>query len=92
LLRTALLDGPIAAALNFGAIRTGVVLSATQIAYVNQQAGQAVDQIISQQGYYLQILDPGAEARQARTSPIVNLWYTDGGSIQQITVSSLDIL
>lgn len=92
LLRTALLGGPIAAALNFGAIRTGVVLSALQIAEVNQQAGQAVDQIISSQGYYLQILDPGASARQARTSPIVNLWYTDGGSIQQITVSSLDIL
>ena len=92
LLRTALLDGPIAAALNFGAIRTGVVLSATQIAEVNQQAGLTVNTIISQQGYYLQILDPGAEARQARTSPIVNLFYTDGGSIQSITVSSLDIL
>ena len=92
LIRTGLVAGPIAAALNFGAIRTGVTLSATQIADVNEQAGQAVDQLISTQGYYLQILDPGAEARAARTSPIINFWYTDGGSIQQITMSSLDIL
>lgn len=91
-IRAALVNGPIAAALNFGAIRTGVVLSATQIQEVNQAAGQIVDTIISTQGYYLQILDPGAIARQNRTSPIVNFWYTDGGAIQQITVSSLDIL
>lgn len=91
-IRTTLLAGPIAAMLNFGAIRTGVVLSAEQIAEVNSAAGQAVDQLISTQGFYLQILDPGATARQNRTSPIVNFWYTDGGSIQQITVSSLDIL
>lgn len=92
LIRTALVGGPIAAALNFGAIRAGVTLSSTQIADVNQQAGQAVDQIISSQGYYLQILDPGATVRQDRGSPIVNFWYTDGGSVQKITVASLDIL
>lgn len=92
LIRAALVSGPIAAALNFGAIRVGVSLSSTQIDQVNQQAGQAVDQIISTQGYYLQILDPGATARQERTSPIINFWYTDGGSIQKITMNADDIL
>lgn len=90
--RAALVNGPIAAGLNFGAIRTGVKLSSTQIQEVNQQAGQIVDTLISTQGYYLQILDPGAVARQERESPIVNFWYCDGGSIQKLTVSSLDIL
>ena len=90
--RAALVNGPIAAALNFGAIRTGVTLSSTQIQEVNQAAGQVVDSIIATQGYYLQILDPGPTARQERTSPIVNFWYTDGSSIQQLTISSLDIL
>lgn len=91
-IRAALVNGPIAAALNFGAIRTGVELSATQIQEVNTAAGQAVDSLISTQGYYLQILDPGATARQNRTSPTINLWYTDGGAIQQITMLSQDIL
>lgn len=91
-IRATLVNGPIQAALNFGAIRTGVTLSSVQAQDVNQQAGQAVDSIISTQGYYLQILDPGATARQERTSPIINFWYTDGGSIQQINMSSLDIL
>ena len=92
LIRAAIIGGPVAAALNFGAIRTGVTLSATQILQVNTLAGQPVDQIISTQGYYLQILDPGATARQQRTSPIINLFYTDGGSIQQITMNADDIL
>jgi hypothetical protein len=92
LIRAALVSGPIAAALNFGAIRIGVSLSSVQIDQINQQAGQVVDQIISTQGYYLQILDPGATARQDRTSPIINFWYTDGGSIQKITMNADDIL
>ena len=91
-IRTSLLGGPIAAALNFGAIRKGVTLSSTQIAEVNAAAGQAVDQLISTQGYYLQILDPGATARGQRTSPTINFWYTDGGSIQKLTMASIDIL
>jgi hypothetical protein len=92
LIRAALVSGPIAAALNFGAIRVGVSLSSTQIDQVNQQAGQPVDQIISTQGYYLQIKDPGATVRQERGSPNVNFWYTDGGSIQKITMNADDIL
>jgi hypothetical protein len=91
-IRASLVNGPIAAALNFGAIRAGVVLSATQAQDVNTQAGQNVASLIQTQGYYLQILDPGPTARQERTSPIINFWYTDGGSIQLITMSSLDIL
>ena len=92
LIRSALVGGPIAAAINFGAIRQGVVLSALQIADVNQQANANVAQIIATNGYYLQILDPGVTVRGERGSPIVNFWYTDGGSIQKITMSSLDIL
>jgi hypothetical protein len=92
IIRTALVTGPIAAALNFGAIRTGVVLSAIQIADVNQLAGGQVDQTISTQGYYLQILDPGAVVRQERGTPILNFFYADGGSVQMINLNSDDIL
>ena len=91
LIRAAMID-PIAAALNFGSIRTGVVLSASQIAQVNSAAGVDAATIIQQQGYYLQILDPGAQVRGNRGTPVINFWYTDGGAVQKITVASIDIM
>ena len=91
LIRTAMID-PISQALNFGGIRTGITMSASQKAQVNQAAGQDVSTIIEQQGYYLQILDPGAQVRGNRGTPVINFWYTDGGAVQKITVASIDIM
>lgn len=85
--------GPINAALNAGVIVTGVELSGTQVAAL-QGAGlsNAAISLIGSQGYYLQILDPGAAARNARQTPVINLWYTDGGAIQSVNLASIDIL
>lgn len=91
LIRAAMAD-PINAALNFGSIRTGVVLSQSQIAQVNSAAGLDVSTIIEQQGYYLQILDPGAQVRGLRGTPVINFWYTDGGAVQKISLASINIL
>lgn len=91
LIRAAMID-PITAGLNFGSIRSGVTLSASQSAQVNQAAGLDVSTIIEQQGYYLQILDPGAQVRGNRGTPVINFWYTDGGAVQKITVASIDIM
>jgi hypothetical protein len=91
LIRNTLAD-PIAAALAFGTIRVGVTLSASQTAQVNQAAGVNAASVIQTQGYYLQILDPGAEVRANKGSPIINFWYADGDDVQQITMASIDIL
>lgn len=91
LIRAAMID-PISQALNFGSIRTGIAMSASQKAQVNQAAGLDVSTIIEQQGYYLQILDPGAQVRGNRGTPVINFWYTDGGAVQKITVASIDIM
>jgi hypothetical protein len=91
LIRAAMID-PIASAINFGGIRAGVTMSASQKAQVNQAAGLDVSTIIEQQGYYLQILDPGAQVRGNRGTPVINFWYTDGGAVQKITVASIDIM
>lgn len=91
LIRAAMLD-PIQSALNFGGIRAGVSLSNSQKAQVNQAAGLDVSTIIEQQGYYLQVLDPGAQVRGNRGTPVVNFFYTDGGAVQKISVASVDIL
>lgn len=85
-------SGPINSALNNGVIRAGVALSASQAAAVNSAAGGNVAPVIQTNGYYLQVLDPGATARNARQTPIINLWYTDGGAIQSFSIASIDIL
>lgn len=90
LVRSALMD-PINAGLYFGAIVTGKVLSSAQKTAVNMAAGQSVDTIISTQGYYLQILDPGADVRALRGSPVINFWYAGSSDIQFISMNSADV-
>ncbi|HEY0120652.1 MAG TPA: DUF3383 domain-containing protein [Rhizobium sp.] len=80
---------PINAALNFGAIRVGVTLSNAQIAEVNSAAGTKISDVLQLQGWYLQVVDASSQVRQARTSPPINFWYTDGGSVQQIELASI---
>lgn len=86
------LSDPIDAAISFGAIRTNVALSAAQIAELNAAAGVNAASQVSAQGFYLQILDPGAPARALGQTPIINFWYTDGGDVLQIFMDSTDIL
>lgn len=82
------------AAVTSGIIRAGVTLSQTQAQEINTQAGRVIDPIVSTRGWYLLFGDPAnvAQARQNRTSPTASLWYTDGGSIQQITIASRAII
>lgn len=90
LIRAACAD-VITAALDFGAIQTGVTLSAAQIAEVNNAAGTAIDTTLSTKGYYLQISDASASTRSARSTPPMTFWYMDGGSVQQINLASVEV-
>ena len=90
LIEAACLD-PISKALNFGAIRAGVTLSAQQIAIINNAAGKPVDQTVSQQGWFLQVLDASPQVRQARGTPPCNFWYTDGESVHRLTLNSIAV-
>ena len=58
---------------------------------LNASAGKPIADVIGTQGWYLNITDPGATARIARTSPNMTFYYADGGSIQQIKLASIDI-
>jgi hypothetical protein len=82
---------PIGAAVNFGAIASGVSLSGSQIAKANALAGTDISSPLQTVGWYLSVKDPGPIARQARTTPVILFLYTDGGSVQQLSLSSLDI-
>lgn len=90
LIEAACLD-PISQALNFGAIRAGITLSASQIAQVNAAAGIEIARTIVSRGWYLQISDAAPQVRAARASPPCTLWYTDGQSVQAINLASIEI-
>ena len=77
--------------LNFGGIRVGVALSSVQQAEVTAQAGVNITNALLNFGYFIQVLDPGAQIRAARGSPIVNVWYVDGQSVQLITLDTIEV-
>jgi len=82
---------PINQALNFGAIRAGVTLSALQKAEINNAAGVDAATVIQNRGWYLQVQDAPAGVRAARGSPPITLWYSDGQSVQSVALSSLEV-
>lgn len=88
---SAAMQDPITAALNFGLITPGTALSAAQIAEVNNAAGKSIASNLQSTGYYLQILPATAQVRGARTSPPITFWYCQGGSVQSINVSSVEV-
>jgi Protein of unknown function (DUF3383) len=101
LIRTALTGGagttpiplppqsPVAAALNFGAIRQNVPLSSTEITAVNNLAGFSIDTVLATTGWYLLIQPATAQIRAARQSPTIILLYMDGESVQSLNLSSV---
>jgi len=90
MIEAACLD-PINAGVNFGAIRQGVTLSAAQISEINNSAGLDIAATVSQRGWYLQVSDAAPQVRAARASPPCTLWYTDGQSVQAITLASIEV-
>ena len=86
-------NGPINNALNNGVIQKGVSLTALQASAINSAAGNSnAATAVQNNGWYLQILDPGAEARNAGQTPIINFWYTSGGAILQFSMDSINVL
>jgi len=83
------LRGVIDNAVNFGAIRAGVPLSAQQKAEINNQAGGNIADTVEQRGWYALVGDASADVRAARGSPPIFVWYTDGQSVQKIALSSV---
>jgi len=84
-------SGPINDAVNFGAIRGGVNLSASQIAQVNTAAGVQIDITLATRGWYFQVLPASAQVRAVRQSPPCKLWYMDGGAVHQLNIASIAI-
>jgi hypothetical protein len=82
---------PIDAAKNFGAIRAGVLLSASQAQQLNQATGVDAASVVQSTGFFLQVNPASATARAARQTPPITLYYTDGQSIQNIVMAAIEI-
>jgi hypothetical protein len=74
-----------------GVINRGVALTATQASQVDTAAGLTIDPILATTGYYLQVLPATPTQRANRTTPTCSLWYMDGGSVNSLTLASIDI-
>lgn len=86
------LMGPVNQAMNNAAIEPGIELSESQKSELFNEAGTDIAQELAIQGYYIQVLDPGAEQRAKRESPVISLWYTYGGAVQRVEVASAAVL
>lgn len=86
------LADPIQQAKNVGVIQVGVTLSEAQKAQIMGEVGSDITAELYSNGYYLLVADPGAAARVTGDSPLVTLYYTDGGVVKKLQISSSVIL
>lgn len=86
------LADPINQAKNVGIIQVGVILSEAQKAQIISEVGSDITAELYANGYYLLVADPGAAARVTGDSPIVTFYYTDGGVVKKLQISSSVIL
>lgn len=80
------LQDPINQALLNGVIDAGVVLSEKQKAELYIEAGEDISEQLFVEGYYFKVEDPGATVRAERGTPIINVWYTYGGSVNKLNI------
>ena len=82
------------AAVTSGIIRAGVTLTNSEAQQINAAAGRQISDVVQSRGWYYLIGDPAnvGQARQNRTSPAATLWWTDGGSVQQLNVNSVAVI
>lgn len=85
------LSTPINAAGNAGVFQSGVTLAGSQIVAVNTAAGFNISNTLQTRGWYLLIQPSSPTTRAARSSPPITFFYVDGGSVQQITMGSVEI-
>ena len=89
-IKAAMLD-PIQQGLNFGMYSGSAALSSTQIANVNAAAGMKIDDVIAAQGWYLLIKPATSGIITSRASPAMTFFYLDTGSIQSISLASIEV-
>jgi len=83
---------PINRALYNGVIDIGITLSESQKAELFREAGEDISDTLDTDGFFLKISDPAPAVRQVRESPEASLWYTYGGSVHRLDMSSTAVV
>ena len=88
-----IVDSVMQQGLIFGSVVAGVSLSTSEQLLINNlMNNQRAAGVVSAVGFFTQVLDPGATVRASRGSPIINVAYADGESIQTLFVNTYDVL
>lgn len=74
--------------LNNGVIDIGVTLDQDTQDQINRDAGRIITPTLYEKGFFVLVLQPSQNNRINRESPIMDVWYTTGGSVQK---TSLDL-
>lgn len=86
--------GPINEMLNFGGIVPLIepsALSEQQKSIINTQAGFDITPTLLSKGWAIVITIPDAQTRGNRGSFPFDLWSTDGGSVQKVSMASINV-
>ncbi len=75
----------------WGGFSTGATLTPTQTNTINSVTGVDVSSTLSNQGYFIYIGPFTPSMRAARTSPVIYIWYVDGGVIQEVYINSIEV-
>lgn len=80
-------------ALRFGTIRPGIALTSLQKQEIDNAAGTHISDTVQVRGWYFQPNASTAPAtiRSRRKSPPCRFWYTDGQSVQSISLASIEV-
>ncbi|MBC0853894.1 DUF3383 domain-containing protein [Pantoea stewartii] len=74
---------------SFGGIRVGIDLSAAQKNEIINAVGTDITSTLNAKGWYLYLPKATAEQRADRIRPGCSVYYTDGGSVQKLTLASV---
>lgn len=86
------LQDPINRAVNNGVIDTGISLSESQKAQIMNETGRDLTTELTTNGYAIIIEDAGANVRANRQSPNISVYYTYGGSVNKIDITSTAVV
>lgn len=75
----------------WGGLSVGTDLDANQITTIKNIVGSDISTTMTSKGYYVYIGEFTSTMRSNRTSPVVYVWYCDGGFIQKLTVNSIEV-
>jgi hypothetical protein len=77
--------------LNFGAAVSGGTLTPLQAAQIDAATISGAAQSIENNGYFLYVPIPSPSVQATRKWSGIVLWYLDGGGVQSLALSSIDV-